>query len=107
MVALFGDEGARNEWLGPLLDAPPARAGERRSYGVVRDPGGLLPASRSFLHYTGSLTAPPCTEGVEWVVLRAPITLSAAQLDAFAKLFPDNHRPLQPLGTRLVHQAEH
>lgn len=50
--------------------------------------------------YAGSLTTPPCTERVHWVVLERPIEMSRAQIDGFRRLFRDNHRPIQPLNGR-------
>jgi carbonic anhydrase len=62
----------------------------------------LLPARRGYYAYRGSLTTPPCSEGVRWFVLKARVTLSAAQIAAFAQLYPDNARPIQPLNGRMV-----
>ncbi len=56
--------------------------------------------------YQGSLTAPPCREGVTWYVLKAPVTLSPEQINAFAALYPHDVRPLQPLNGRVVHESE-
>ena len=47
------------------------------------------------MRYNGSFTAPPCTEGVRWLLFVQPVELSAAQIEAFAVVFPDNSRPLQ------------
>lgn len=66
----------------------------------------LLPARRASWLWEGSLTTPPCSEGVRWVVLKQPITLSKVQIAAFAKLFPDNHRPLQAIDGRRLEQAQ-
>jgi carbonic anhydrase len=52
--------------------------------------------------YTGSLTAPPCTEGVTWFVLKTPVEISPAQIAAFAKRYPHDVRPVQPLNGRVV-----
>ena len=58
------------------------------------------------LYYTpGSLTTPPCTEGVLWIVMRQPMTVSRAQIDVFARLVPMNARPLQDAAGRLVKQS--
>ncbi|GAA3815607.1 carbonic anhydrase [Cellulomonas soli] len=64
------------------------------------DPAALLPDSLASFRYTGSLTTPPCTEGVSWVVLEEPVEVSAAQLAAFRAVIPENDRPVQPLGER-------
>ncbi len=52
--------------------------------------------------YTGSLTAPPCTESVIWYVLKTPVEISSAQIEAFAKLYPHDVRPVQPLNGRVI-----
>jgi carbonic anhydrase len=63
----------------------------------------MLPAERHYYRFTGSLTTPPCSEGVRWLVVQKPVTASKAQIDAFTKAvgFPNN-RPLQALNARQV-----
>ncbi|WP_025027828.1 carbonic anhydrase [Caldalkalibacillus mannanilyticus] len=60
----------------------------------------LLPEEKKSYLYKGSLTTPPCSEGVKWIVLEQPIELSREQIDAFSAIFPDNHRPVQPINNR-------
>ncbi|WP_311081108.1 carbonic anhydrase family protein [Paenibacillus polymyxa] len=60
----------------------------------------LLPKDLHSVRYNGSLTTPPCTEHVNWTVLEQPIEMSPDQINQFAAIFPDNHRPVQQLGTR-------
>jgi carbonic anhydrase len=55
--------------------------------------------------YMGSLTAPPCSEGVTWFVLKTPVEISAEEIGAFAKLYPHDVRPLQPLNGRVVKES--
>jgi carbonic anhydrase len=74
--------------------------------GVEINPGGLLPRDLGYYVYMGSVTAPPCTEGVPWYVLKTPVEMSAAQISAFAKLYPNDARPLQPLNGRVVKESE-
>lgn len=62
----------------------------------------LLPKVKKYFLYDGSLTTPPCTERVNWVIFEAPIELSKVQIEAFRWIFPDNHRPVQPLNKRQV-----
>jgi len=52
------------------------------------------------------VSAPPCTEGVRWIVLKTPVEVSQAQIQAFAKLFPNDARPPQPLNGRVVEESE-
>lgn len=60
----------------------------------------LLPQDRNFYQYTGSLTTPPCSEGVQWMVMREAIALSSGQIDRFHQVFARNSRPIQPLNQR-------
>src|SRR5690242_14681787 len=74
--------------------------------GVEVNPTGLLPRDTSYYTYSGSLTAPPCSEGVTWFVLKTPVDISAEEISAFAKLYPHDVRPLQPLNGRVVKESE-
>jgi len=69
------------------------------------NPSKLLPRDRAYYAYMGSVTAPPCTEGVTWYVLKTPVEISAKQIDAFARLYPHDVRPLQPLNGRVVKES--
>ncbi len=62
----------------------------------------LLPAEHITFQYQGSLTTPPCSEGVQWMVMRDAVTLSQTQIDALAAAYEGNARPLQPIGDRDV-----
>ena len=64
----------------------------------------LLPEKHEYYRFSGSLTTPPCSEGVNWIVLKQPLTISAQQLNAFKKVLKnkDNNRPLQPVNGRVV-----
>lgn len=70
--------------------------------GVTINPAELLPANRRYFTYVGSLTTPPCTEGVRWFVLRTPASVSAGQVAEFGKVYPNNARPTQPVNGREV-----
>ena len=72
---------------------------------VQLDPIQLLPEDRGYYTYMGSLTTPPCSEGVLWMVMRQPVPLSGEQLEIFAKLYPMNARPLQQGSGRLIKQS--
>ena len=63
---------------------------------------GLLPSSLAYYTYSGSLTTPPCTEGVQFFILKEPVTISTKQLETFVKLYPINARPVQPLNGRVI-----
>jgi carbonic anhydrase len=78
---------------------------EHELTGAAIDPSGLLPHELGYYTYAGSQTAPPCTEGVTWFVLKTPIEMSAAEIRAFAKLYPHDVRPPQPLNGRVVKES--
>lgn len=63
----------------------------------------MLPASREVYRYAGSLTTPPCGEGVKWIVMKETATVSAAQVAAFRAIVEANNRPVQPLEGRSVY----
>jgi carbonic anhydrase len=101
VVGVLVASGAGNPTLQKLIAAIPAKRGATAT-GPMIDPRALLPVARGFDRYEGSLTTPPCAEAVDWVVLRAPITASAAQIEKFAAVFPFNARPIQPLDRRFL-----
>jgi carbonic anhydrase len=70
------------------------------------DPSGLLPAKSRYYRYSGSLTTPPCSETVDWFLLRDPIEVAEADVAAFAKLYPLNARPAQKLDRRFVLRSD-
>ena len=93
-----GDENAAYEPLWAHLPGTPGAA--QRHENVTINAEDLLPASRRTCRYDGSLTTPPCSEGVRWLVLTTPVELSAAQIAAFRAIIHGNNRPVQPLGER-------
>lgn len=107
VVAILFEPGAANPALAEILAHLPAHAGgEEAPAGLGFDAAGLLPAQRSYFTFKGSLTTPPCSEGVTWFVLRTPVTASQAQIDAFASHYPHNARPVQPLEGRPIHAGD-
>jgi carbonic anhydrase len=102
VVVLFRT-GTEHPLLTTLLPLIPARAdGDHTRADTMVDARQLLPAERSYYRYAGSVTAPPCTEGVDWIVLKRPVELSSAQLARYRQRFADNARPVQPLHQRVV-----
>jgi carbonic anhydrase len=80
----------------PNGEGPPIRADTKI------DPNGLLPSKRSYYRYEGSLTTPPCDESVDWFVLTEPIHVAEADINSFARLYPQNARPVQKDNRRFV-----
>jgi carbonic anhydrase len=103
VIAVLMQEGASNPFIVRIWRQLPSAAGQinvadAQSINVDQ----LLPKDGKYFTYTGSLTTPPCTEGVTWVVLAAPVTVSQAQIEQFTGLFPHNARPVEPLNGRTV-----
>lgn len=95
--------GQQNALLNTLIPLIPAHAdGDHVHPEVSVNAGALLPPARSYFRYSGSVTAPPCTEGVEWIVLKQPLELSTDQLARYRARFADNARAVQPLHQRTV-----
>lgn len=103
VVAVLFKAGHENGALKTLFANMPVGAGPEHSVaGVMFNPADLLPAARGYYHFTGSLTTPPCSEGVAWYVLKTPVEASRAQLALLHKLYTRNARPVQPLNGREV-----
>jgi carbonic anhydrase len=105
LVVLFR-LGAENAALAALMPSmPPRGKTEQVVLALQVDPALLLPQEHGYYAYDGSLTAPPCTEGVRWLVMKSPLELSAAQVARLKQLFPNNARPVQPLNGRVVSES--
>jgi carbonic anhydrase len=105
VVVLFR-QGAENPVLADLWPRLPPRAdGDHLIKGASVDASRLLPASRAYYRYEGSLTASPCTEGVTWLVMKQPLELSSAQLDYWRTRFVNNIRGPQPIFDRVVQES--
>jgi len=102
VVGIFVQPGAYNTALQPILDQMPKSAGGEVAIPGVFDPAGFFPFSQTFFRYRGSLTTPPCSEGLTWTVFRDPIEASPGQISQFAALFPNNARPVQPRHRRFL-----
>jgi carbonic anhydrase len=105
VVALMFDEGAENKALAKIWPLIPDKAGEKTALRPPFDVAQLLPARRDYYEFNGSLTTPPCTEGVLWFVIKKPVTASAHQVETFSHtMHHPNNRPVQPINARTVLQ---
>jgi len=96
------DFNAANTVLAALWPHIPAKAGAEDTVTEMVNPIALLPADRGYWTYTGSLTTPPCTEGVRWIVMEDEVPVSREQIRTFGLLYKINSRPLQdPHGRRI------
>ena len=102
-IAVMMKVGEHNPLVeGIWLNAPIETGATKTPSGVEISAADLLPVSKAYYKYEGSLTTPPCTEGVQWYVMKDPIEISEQQLKAFQALFPVNARPVQALNDRVV-----
>jgi len=96
------DRGNPNAVMAMLWPHLPKTVGATEKVSDFVNPGGFLPADRGYWTYIGSLSAPPCTEGVRWIIYENDLTLSLEQLRTFMILYRMNSRPLQdPHGRRI------
>ncbi|KIQ25012.1 carbonic anhydrase [Xanthomonas campestris] len=105
VLAIFFETGKANPAFQRVIDAMPSDKNQTRQVAdaLVRASDFLPPANqRSFYRYEGSLTTPPCSETVDWVVLSQPVQVSREQINAFERVYPFNARPLQPLDRRFL-----
>ena len=99
-VLLTAGESSNEAWQ-PFIDALTIDEGGE-SIEADLDWRAMLPADPSTIRYSGSLTTPPCTEGVSWLLMQQPVAVSAEQIGAFETAYSKNNRPVQPLNDRIV-----
>ena len=106
-VAVLLKAGKANATIRQIWERMPMTEGKEQEIpGVEINPAGLLPHNLAYYTYMGSLTAPPCDEAVTWFVLKTPVDISPEEINAFAKLYPHDVRPLQPLNRRAVKESQ-
>jgi len=108
VVAILLEHGRANDAVRRIFDALPQTEGpEQEVAGPPINAGAFLPPTRGYYTFQGSLTTPPCTEGITWFVLKTPEELSSDEVAAFAKLYPSDARPIQPTDGRAILESEH
>lgn len=106
VVAVLLQEGEANAMIDKIWTYMPLDTNDRvRMPQGLLDVNGMLPKDQRYYQFMGSLTTPPCTEGVLWMVLKQPVTLSKAQYRLFTQIYPNNARPVQPVNGRPVREA--
>ena len=107
LVAVLLEQGDDNPLVHELWnDLPKEKGKEETLDGVQVNVAQILPAERGYYTFPGSLTTPPCSENVTWFVLKHPVTVSAAEIQQFSKLYRDDARPTQPLYGREVRETK-
>jgi len=105
VVAVLLQRGAAQPLIQTVWNNLPLEKGEEQAVRAPIDIGMLLPAERDYFIYMGSLTTPPCTEGVLWMVMKTPVAVSQEQIDVFSRLYPMNARPVQAAAGRLIKES--
>lgn len=102
VVGVFIEQGAENSALAQILDRLPRGQGEAGATELAVNLMAMLPPDRAYFAYAGSLTTPPCSEGVRWNVMRTPITASADQIARMREALGNTARHVQPINERTV-----
>ncbi len=102
VLGLLAEPGPENPVIAKLIERMPLDPEETAEVEGDADLTELIPNDTEAFRYKGSLTTPPCTEGITWTVFKQPITMSPEQLEAFTEAHPGNARPVQPLNGREI-----
>ncbi len=105
VIAVLLGRGSAQPLIQTVWNNLPLEKGEEQSVRPLLDLTALLPPDRSYYTYMGSLTTPPCTEGVLWMVMKTPVSVSPEQIAIFSRLYPMNARPVQSLAGRLIKES--
>ncbi|HEY5715510.1 MAG TPA: carbonic anhydrase [Psychromonas sp.] len=103
VVAVMFEVKDENSTLAGAWQQMPEHAGDKYQLDTVFDIDGILPTNRDYYRFNGSLTTPPCSEGVRWLVLKESVAVSAEQVKAFAEVLGGpNNRPIQATNARVI-----
>ena len=105
VVAVLIERGAARKLVQTVWNNLPLEKNETVTAAGAMDMNDILPVKREYFTYMGSLTTPPCSEGVLWMVLKDPVTISQEQIDIFARLYQMNARPIQATAERLIKES--
>jgi carbonic anhydrase len=105
VVAVLLDKGQLQPAVQKVWNNLPLEKNEEAQARISLDINEILPVDRRYFTYMGSLTTPPCSEGVHWVVMRQPVTMTAEQIELFARIYPMNARPVQQASGRRIMQS--
>ncbi len=103
VVAILYTKGAENKALSQFWSQLPEHANESKTLEKPVNASPFLPTDKDYYYFNGSLTTPPCSEGVKWFVFKKTLPLSEKQIDAFSHVMHHaNNRPVQPVNARLI-----
>ena len=105
VVAVLLEKGSAQPVVQSVWNNLPLEKGDEIAARTPIDLNRLLPTERGYFTYMGSLTTPPCSEGVLWMVMKQPVPISAEQIGIFARLYPMNARPIQQASGRLIKES--
>lgn len=105
VLGVLLEKGTEHPLIQTLLNNLPLEQDTEMAPEEVIDPGKLLPENRAYWTYMGSLTTPPCTEGVLWMVMKQPLQVGSEQVAIFSRVFRNNSRPIQALNGRLIKET--
>ena len=106
VVAVLMDQGKQHPMVQLVWNSLPLERNTEQTSPVQMDLNLMLPEQRQYYTYMGSLTTPPCSEGVLWMVMKQPATMTREQIDIFARLYPMNARPIQSASGRLIKDGQ-
>lgn len=105
VLAVLLERGKANPMIQTVWNNLPLEKNDTVAPSVLLDVNEILPAKRDYFTYMGSLTTPPCTEGVLWMVMKEPMPAAPQQMALFSRLYPLNARPVQPGSGRVIKES--
>jgi carbonic anhydrase len=105
VLAVMLERGKANPMIQTIWNNLPLEKNDVVAPLQLLDVGEILPQKREYFTYMGSLTTPPCSEGVLWLVMKEPMSAAPAQMALFSRLYPLNARPLQPSSGRVIKES--
>ncbi|MDE2595013.1 MAG: carbonic anhydrase family protein [Burkholderiales bacterium] len=106
VIAVLIDQGNAHPALQLVWNALPLEKGMEQASSVPLDLNLILPEHKQYFTYMGSLTTPPCSEGVLWMVMKQPAQMSREQIGIFARMYPMNARPVQSAQGRMIKDGQ-
>jgi carbonic anhydrase len=102
VIGVFIEDGSENNIYKMIWNNLPKNKDDEIDLSGTINIADMFPAKKETYRYSGSLTTPPCSEGVSWFVMKEPVQMSTAQIDAFKEIYNNNYRPILPANAREV-----